>query len=992
MNIRDDSQNHEVSEPESALVDIRREFLARLKESSERRGLTSRSSGKKRLQARRARLEKSLDSNAKFLSAWVTGLLEHSGDDRKAQENLRALKGRLEQKRKWTTNELDSLLGINPGSTLPSLVGFSLMRVSNNYQEIYYADILSSILPKLTIDFIKASVSVPRSKDSKEYAWAGSVGQAIAKGEHYVPNSFRDTSGVVASEDLIGGDVSILMRCVYKDGSFYDEVKPAKKTPRDVIAVVFCFFPISQIFEDADLKSFSQAVDSCAYSIRSYCEHKDAHGNKLRLMKLMQQDHHAAAESMTAKDFLRALITPDTQNNPVGAVMGMHYQFEGDKALIKSVAVCEGFIEKQAWFPAFLEEASTRHVSLKHWILFERGNRTWGRCELFLKESITVPEHLLRVPSSLIDAIETLWLNFETPSDKPVRQKKSAELTEYGERFKIAGDMILALMGQILTFIALSLSPKDQQISQKRQQTRGNIQQILSLATAYFSDTAKPQDSEECLKSLEAWASKLEAEIGNSFVLLTGQISPGKTLSLEGEILSLWPGGATFARINSDNWDEWLGNLFGIAGVTIPAEEMIESNDCYSTYTSDLSRSFLNRLHIREQLPVQLTAGQRGGVQGLFRLCSLFPLIGYEGLGDAEKAGIDHSKYNPIISLVSSFYSSILLERDKAKADQDVLLAQYARGASHGLKNALEVPHLVLQSPVTQGQKMLVHLEQSLPSRDYLKVAGLVEASSFVLEEVQHLKEQAELFFWVMDPQKARERIEDRAKSLQATSVNDLVKKAFMRGLYLTVRTRLHDDVFESAMLRANEDLTVQQVAGQFRKEINQSLIDANNNYIDDALIGLKANIRSRTCLDFSLIELRDELKVDGITILLLDAVLMELSQNATKAAFLSVPDMQATNQQPFVRLEVLEEADFIAINISNSTNESDRDQLLRANAAAQRQIDGKVDRVGGGIQGIWQVRMLCDQLSQNLKLDERPAINGHSVCFTLRWFTGSRR
>jgi hypothetical protein len=993
MNTSDGLQNLQLGEPESALADIRREFLARLKESGERRVLTQLKGGKKQLSARRARLSKGLEKNSPFLVAWLSGLRDHAGDDQEARENLEVLKHRLEQKQQWTRDELHCLLGLQQGGKLPSLVGFSLMRVSKNYHEIYYADILSSILPKATIDFIKASVSVPRVKDGHDDAWAGSVGQAIKKGEHDVPNSFRDTSGVVASEDLIGGNVSILMRCVYKDSSFYDEVKPKKQTPQDVIAVVFCFFPLAGIFEPADLKSFSKAVDSCAYSIRSYCEHKDAHGNKLRLMKLMQQDHHASSQqSMTAKDFLRTLVTPGTQNNPVGAVMGMHYQIEAERAFIKSIAVCEGFIERQAWFPEFLESATSHDASMKHAIYFERRNKRWGQCTLFLKASIRIPEHVLKVPDPVLAALEALWLNFETTSDQPVRDPKSPDLNEYGERFKIAGDMMLALMSQLLNFLALSLSSKRDEILERKQQTKGNIQQILTLAQLYSSNVSREQDSEGCLESLEVWASSLRSAIGNSFVLVAGRASLAEDLDIDARLRGLWQGGVPFAKIYSDNWDEWLGNLLGLAEVQIPVDQIDNDDDCFSTQISELSKSLIKRLGVCEQVSVRLTAGQRGNLQGLFRLCSVVPLIGYEDLRDSEKLQIDHSKHNPIISLVSSYYSSILLERDKAKADQDVLLAQYARGASHGLKNALEVPHLVLQIPLTQGQQNLVSLGETLATRDYLKVQGLLEASNFVLEEVQHLKEQAELFFYVMDPKKARERIEKRAESLEATSVNDLVKKAFLRGLYLTIRTRLSDDALESAMVTNGKDSTAEQVRKVFQNEINQSLIDANNALLDDGIKRLRKNIAQRTCLDFSLFELPEELKVEGINILLLDAVLMELSQNATKAAFLSIPDIKKANQRPFFKLEVSPEQDFIAINISNSANDSDRDQLLEANEAAQPQRNAKLERVGGGIQGIWQVRMLCDQLSRNLELDEHPTVNGNSVCFTLRWFTSSRR
>src|ERR1051325_7160337 len=147
MNTRDGLQNLQIAEPESALADIRREFLARLKESSERRVLTQLksdvltqlkvgkkqiSAGRARLSTRRARLSKELKKNSKFLIAWLSGLSAHTGDDHEARENLEILKHRLEQKRQLTEDELHCLLGLRQGGKLPSLVGFSLLRVSKN--------------------------------------------------------------------------------------------------------------------------------------------------------------------------------------------------------------------------------------------------------------------------------------------------------------------------------------------------------------------------------------------------------------------------------------------------------------------------------------------------------------------------------------------------------------------------------------------------------------------------------------------------------------------------------------------------------------------------------------------------------------------------------------------------------------------------------------------------------------------------------------------
>ncbi len=70
---------------------------------------------------------------------------------------------------------LDAIERNQTGQLLELLVGFSLMRVASEYDQIVYESICFDLLPESINRYILGSVAVPRKNNTQE--WSGSVGQ-----------------------------------------------------------------------------------------------------------------------------------------------------------------------------------------------------------------------------------------------------------------------------------------------------------------------------------------------------------------------------------------------------------------------------------------------------------------------------------------------------------------------------------------------------------------------------------------------------------------------------------------------------------------------------------------------------------------------------------------------------------------------------------------------------------------------------------------------
>jgi hypothetical protein len=922
------------------------------------------------------RLRDQLEQNSQFLYAWVKGLLDTAREGEPNKTRLERLANRLKEREEanwaWEDEELCALLGTEVSDSLPTLAGFSLMRVSQHYREIYYADIISDILPERTLALIKNSVSVPAINDAwggsagevirwdgsvrRTIQWAGSVGEAIRRREEYcVPNSFLDPKGVVAAEDLIGGNISILMCPVY-----------AMEDSKEVIAVVFCFFPLPNIFVKKSLV-FSEAVNGHTPIIAHFCMAKDSSSSNERLMNVIQQYYVGGKKGVTERELLKALVTDDTQNNPVGAVLGLCCTIDKDNnAVVKSVVTCERFLERQGWLPEFLKlHGNELSIELSGEV------HNWGKLTLILRNPIEPDAFLCAIPTYLVDPLKYLWKVFEGcdfkvdlndfPDSVSPRWEKEAKPVE---RTKIAADMIVALTSQIVYFLDAVLSGEE--TAGEADQYLENIHQILSLEEVYenaYFKSSPGWNTERYERNLRDWARKLHRVTGSSCIAVVGQITDVDNLDPNANARILWRSKTAFARVNFQNWDQWLADRFSLNDRLVSSDSLRRVDDLVFRQLPGFNEAFARSLNIEFQYPVPLSPDSAGNPRGFFRLCSLAPIKSEDS--------------NPVVQLVSAFYSVILMERSKAEAETQATLAKYARGASHGLKNALAVPSLVLGTPTADpgsrsmdnlARRMIEALNRDPTSIDRAKVRELANAADFVLQEVSYLKQQAELFFWVMDQGRAKKDISERRLEVVKKPLRMVLGLSFLRGLYLSFRLRLTPQELLPVLRPGLGGSTTIEGLREF---IGNELIRAERGgVLEDTLDAVLWEIQQKTRLRLAF---PDNVpgELSGLSVLLADAVLMELCQNATKGALLSV---DGSEKEPFVEIGVDEAANGIRITIRNSAKPSDIDKLEVAGREETEGRGGPGTAGSGGIQGIWQIRMLCNTLGEGrVKLQSPP-------------------
>ncbi len=299
------------------------------------------------------------------------------------------------------------------------------------------------------------------------------------------------------------------------------------------------------------------------------------------------------------------------------------------------------------------------------------------------------------------------------------------------------------------------------------------------------------------------------------------------------------------------------------------------------------------------------------------------------------------------------------LAEERIERENQEILASFARGASHGLKNALALPQLAMGNQ-NHGQSMCEMLDSDLtPDEDYLY--KLADSASFMFNELAHLREQAELFFWVMDFDRAKR---DVAKNIER-SIAEITCSSIIRGLNLSTnghKLQLH----ELLPIITKIDMTPQafsdQLSGVLREAVGQihgENGDASAWWYEHLLL-VQMKVAGNTSLSLK-IPSRSNLDghCSGITAYILDAVILELCQNAFKAAILSVDSVP----NPFVSVDIKNNAKSLIIEVSNSANPTCIENIR---AFESRVLSGNLrpgEGGSGGIQGLWQVYLLCNRL-----------------------------
>ena len=744
-----------MAEPESVLPEIRAEFLRNLKDE---RGdgsdppvhaETALLAAMQRTLAEEAR--KGFGKSGNAFIAWLNIQVQGGGANlQKVQRLVRILKN-VPPGSSLTNEQVRDLGGLNEApdndSSLPSLIGFSMMRVEPKFNEIYYVDLLSEVLGEKTREFVLQTVSVRGKREQGIIRWEGSVGQAVREHKRCVPDSFVDPYGEVASADLIGGNRSILMKAVtaspLRDG----------REDQDVIAVIFCFVPFEGYFNATDgvAEAFYNAVDARSAAIRNYIQLEDVWNRQRQLKTLFDRADRRGPdmEGLLLQSFVPR-DTRETRYTEIGAFAGVHMI---DGVSTDSPAYCDAYL-RDRHFADWLFDQNLKSV---RYDISGDGGYDATITVKSVDDATTRPGADLKLSLTLQRILGLLWGRHceklkadggcaEDVKDRPLSPK-------CGDA-KVAADLARALIDAVVFRFGESISVKQPHVDEY-------IKLILTVAEAKFQLGISPdKDASDITNHIND-----AAEANRMGAAVVGRIKSRV------EPHGYWKTHA-WSRLTNVLGPDLLEKLINVK--KIAEENSIEEGG--STHIEPFGDIEWARID--------------GGTDMSGRTHSFF-LIGLPVLSGGQY--VDIVKESPLVMLVNFLYGGIL---KNMQVDQQ-FVKHYALQTSSTIVNSLAatLERLYGEGSVESPSlmKRIIALSGPLLPGDRSHLLSFVNAVSSVGGQLRDLHCDATLFSWILNPDRARgdgagPRL--HADRIAATSV---VAKAFLRGL-TTASIRLKDN------------------------------------------------------------------------------------------------------------------------------------------------------------------------------------------------------
>lgn len=271
-------------------------------------------------------------------------------------------------------------------------------------------------------------------------------------------------------------------------------------------------------------------------------------------------------------------------------------------------------------------------------------------------------------------------------------------------------------------------------------------------------------------------------------------------------------------------------------------------------------------------------------------------------------------------------------------------VAMYARGAAHTLKNAIAIP-VLRKSIISTAIKRFIggidyggkYLMENSGIANLKTEANAIEkaynTASELIVDVDFLRRQAEMMFWIMDPSRMLQDISqsDEDGKISFKKLLPIIQRAFSAGI-------------------GKLDYSQLQLSTSSDKSILQSkiLTCAYNDNISEVLSGL---FNGRLTIDIDI----EEAKLNPLDYLIFENVLFELITNAV-ARTLEVDDAVFG-----LSIKVLSDNE-MSLTITNSA--------LTKNAIKLCENWGKAmvyeDAGSRGVSGIHQIQLLVSRCSKN--------------------------
>jgi hypothetical protein len=911
----------------SLLRDIRRSlFWAIRRNAGAKQGLTE-----------RVRREVGSQEHRDSLRHWSSELrqLAEKRSDERAVTNLRRLEHLLDRvtNGEMSAEDAESLVyGVGPPrhrrsrpTRQPSLVGLSIMYVSQHYNEVYYTAIYSDLLPDTVTDFIKSRVFVPRVNG----VWRGTVGEAIEHKRKVVANSFIEPNGVVACEDLVGGNVSIMMRAVTRH-----DTGTRSHPGHDTAAVLFCFSPLRGLFSTLEMELFDQVVASHHTSIRLLCEFRETRATHRYLEVLAERKHDDTDGEPDA--LLRALVPNEITDNPVGSLMGVYCTEDADGRWVASaVRLTTPFLARQL----LRGEAESNPLIELVGKLGQTGrNRSWRIGE-----------------EAWISAWSPTLLPSEGPTDCVVEDvrlsrpfgklRENFEHNRGTEAGNIACDMARALLGQCTQYVSHLCSDGNESTAEAAQ-LLSNMRHILS--TGQMEGAC----AEEFFAGLSELAETIKATAGEHAWLMAGGM-PAHSAPIEPATRS-YPTGLQEVRIHAEPFHALIREQLSHSQPSITNPPKTNTGEIGQGLWADpygILAVLQKALGVTDSAsftyePVSL--GSAGTAHVI--LLSLRPLIG-------DRSGETRATRNVLVRLSTAFHEALVTEGAAA-------LAAYARGASHHFKNALADAEWLFGRFPDRATATFEGIVMSSAQRRLLD--ELTSRALELRDEIGYLKRQADLFFWVMSPERLRE-----AARAGLRRFDDITTEGVVRGIRLGLAHRGAQWHGSQGELRTLLD----EVALCHRVMVDAVREGAKSTEI---LPRLQKTLEQHLGLSLTYVHSALDLGVSGIAAQIVEAAVVELVQNGVKAAM----SCSMGARELSIGSEVSPSGNVI-ITVRNTASSSDMGRLR------QRLERG---RAATDMSGLWQLELLCRRMTlpQGTQVTLlQPSFGASDVAMTLEVGTG---
>lgn len=822
---------------------------------------------------------------------------------------------------------LEQLSGLSDRATtsLPSLIGFGLLRVNSAFREIQYASIHSDLLADETASFIKESFSIGGERtQAAALKWHGTTGRAIQMGGLCVPNSFLERHGVVACEDLVGGNISILIACV-----------PDSRNANVVCSVVFCFHPLANFFTEGDvlLRDYLQpTVLSRASSIRTFLLQRQAAAVSRRLSAIGPQ-MHSARGSDYERVLLHAVVPHETRNNPSGALVGFHF---GDTTRVpREIVFCEEFFERHQIVGQLLWAEQAPLGWNKSDLRITADARQWAELR-FIYRGGAPDQHLAGLPVlSKLMAIfggECAEALSKALSGLKLKDLGDEALPPAFERVKIAAGLAFAMLDQVVQFLAQLVIVRG-----GTERFDRNFKQILD-AWPYDNAQSLANLGQDLLKELRDLVPTAPA--GTAAILGRIKQQPGAT----DETREFWKSSSRL-RLGRDHASDLLAALFRADGSTATGAEWIRrlKTGC--------------RLDRLRPLPF----GQ-------------FQIYGYELPEPAD----------PLIAMVEAYHGKVLAERERAALRNDGATANYARSQRNRLDGLLRVPHVLLRRSHGPAANVAGQLKREAvrSPHDELRPAAFRAAQILetVADEIGHVQDQTRLFFWALDGDLAERELAKIREDNPPVQLTYIVSRAVLRGLLLALAHKLTREEVASAFAHGKMhrpfmiDTLVEGI----------SAILCTSRHLDPETSALWTFEQLESVLARHELWLKYDLSIPASVLLpadqalVVESVLTELAQNA---AWVTIRSAALAKASQVIRMTATGARAVVTVTMENPTIPEQDLQALREfeNLSSGQDVQGPSRN--GLVRGLWHVREMSRLRGGSLiSLTEPPYVSHDGV------------